>query len=148
MPLIYFFCSGNSNRAQLAEGFARVYLSEHFDFISTSFPNEKPILKEAIIVMKEIGIDISQYASPAFNAAQLKKADVIISICEDNVDVHMPIQPELHIHISIEEPLAQQDYLEQLKAFRRVRDQLGSEIKRIATQLLEIYVKKRRHVNV
>ena len=148
MPLIYFFCSGNSNRAQLAEGFARIYLSEYFDFISTSFPDEKPILKEAIVVMKEIGIDISQYSSPAFNAEQLKNADVVISICEEKVDVHIPIQPKLHIHISIEEPLVQQDYLEQLHAFRRVRDQLGSEMKHIAAQLVEVYAQKSRHVNM
>lgn len=142
MPLIYFFCSGNSNRAQLAEGFARIYLSEYFDFISTSFPDEKPILKEAIVVMKEIGIDISRYKSPPFNPEQLKNADVIISICENTIEAHIPIQPELHIHINIEEPLAQEDYVEQLRAFRRVRDQLGSEMKHIAAQLLDVYALK------
>lgn len=66
----------------------------------------------------------------------------IHKIYEEKVDVHIPIQPKLHIHISIEEPLVQQDYLEQLQAFRRVRDQLGSEMKHIAAQLLEVYAQK------
>lgn len=66
----------------------------------------------------------------------------IHKIYEEKVGVHIPIQPKLHIHISIEEPLVQQDYLEQLQAFRRVRDQLGSELKHIAAQLVEVYAQK------
>jgi len=67
----------------------------------------------------------------------------IHKIYEEKVGVHIPIQPKLHIHISIEKPLVQQDYLEQLQAFRRVRDQLGSELKHIAAQLVEVHAQKK-----
>lgn len=136
MKTVYFFCSGNSNRAQLAQGFAEVYLKDKVRFISTSFPDQKTMNPLAILVMKEIGIDISHYESPQFNPALFQQADYLISICEEPLQPSLPVSNNTnHIHIQIDDPLACDDYLEQLKMYRKVRDQLGVEIKRFAKHI-------------
>lgn len=133
MKKIYFLCSGSSNRAQIAEGFAKTYLAENFECISTSYPDEKPMLNAAINVMREIGIDISNYSSPPFSKEFFGKADYVISICEDGLfDVNFIPTQAKHIHIQIEEPLEYNDYFEQLQSYRYVRDKIGVEIKELA----------------
>lgn len=135
MTKIYFLCSGESNRAQIATGFAQIYLANQFEFISTSYPDEKPPLEKAVKIMKEIGIDISTCTSPAFNPEFYETADYIISICEDTVfdiDVNLIPKNAQHIHIQVEEPLEINDYFLQLKSFRRVRDRIGVSIKELS----------------
>ncbi|MBQ0141080.1 MAG: hypothetical protein KBT36_17595 [Kurthia sp.] len=136
MKKIYFLCSGKSNRAQIAEGFARIYFKGEFEWISTSYPDEKPLLKSTINIMNEIGIDISGYKSPAFNANFFKEADYIISICENSIlDMSIiPTNAEVH-HIQIEEPLQYDDYFLQIKSYRQVRDRLGVIIKELSLKL-------------
>jgi arsenate reductase (thioredoxin) len=138
MKNVYFLCSGDSNRAQLAQGFAEVYLKDSVHYMSTSFPDEKPIQPLAVFVMREIGIDIARYDSPSFNMEFFRNTDYIISICEDALDPAIPIPKHAkHIHIQIDDPLLSDDYVEQLQAYRQVRDQLGVEIKNIAMMIAE-----------
>lgn len=146
MKTVYFFCSGNSNRAQLAQGFAEIYLKDKVRYTSTSFPDQKKLHPLAIMVMKEIGIDISKYESPKFDPSAFQQADYIISICEEPLDTSLPIPNNTkHVHIQIEDPLLSEDYFEQLKTYRKVRDQLGMEIKKIAKNIdHELILKKER----
>lgn len=129
---IYFFCSGDSNRAQIAEGFAREYLDEDVTFISTSYPEEKLILPMPISVMREIGIDISHIESPPFTVEKLLQSDYIISICEDPAEEVIKLPPHVeHLHIQVEDPLREGDYFSQLQSYRKVRDTIGSYIKNL-----------------
>lgn len=138
MKNVYFLCSGNSNRAQLAQGFAEVYLKDTVNYMSTSFPDAKPIQPSAVLVMREIGIDITHYDSPPFDVEFFQHTDYIISIYEDALDPSITIPPNAqHIHIKIEDPLLSDDYFEQLQSYRQVRDQLGVEIKNIALVIAE-----------
>lgn len=133
MKKIYFLCNGNSNRAQMAEGFARTYLKGKFECLSTSYPDKKTILDQAISVMNEIGIDITAYSSPDFCPDFYKEADYVISICENDMfDVNFIPTKARHIHIQLEEPLEYEDYFEQLQSFRKIRDQIGVVIKQLS----------------
>lgn len=137
MKKIYFLCSGESNRAQIAEGFARTYLSNKFEFISTSYPEEKPMLEKAVQTMKEIGIDISNYTSPSFDLEFYKSADYIISVCENGiVDINLIPTKAQHIHIQVDDPLEIDDYYLQLKSFRKVRDHIGVIIKEFSKEVV------------
>lgn len=145
MKKIYFLCSGDSNRAQIAEGFARTYLSNQFEFISTSYPDEKNMLEIAVNTMNEIGIDISDYNSPTFDPEFFKASDYIISVCENSVfDINLIPKSAQHFHIEVEDPLETNDYFLQLKSLRQVRDHIGVAIKEFSVllQTLEENIEK------
>ena len=133
---IYFFCSGDSNRAQIAEGFAREYLGKEVSFISTSYPEEKLILPMPVAIMREIGIDISSIESPPFALDKLLESDYLISICEKPVEEVIDLPSHIkHVHIQVEDPLREGDYFAQLQSYRKIRDTIGSYIKKFAESL-------------
>ncbi len=133
---IYFFCSGDSNRAQIAEGFAREYLGKEVSFISTSYPEEKLILPMPVAIMREIGIDISSIESPSFALDKLLESDYLISICEKPVEEVIDLPSHIkHVHIQVEDPLREGDYFTQLQSYRKIRDTIGSYIKKFAESL-------------
>jgi len=61
-PLIYFLCTGNSCRSQIAEGFAKYYGGEKFKVLSAGIENHG-VNPTALQVMAEVGIDISNQTS-------------------------------------------------------------------------------------
>ena len=63
---ILFLCVGNSARSQIAEGLAREMLPSNFIVESAGSSPAGYIHEEAIITMKEIGIDISNQSSKSF----------------------------------------------------------------------------------
>lgn len=130
MKKIYFLCNGNTNRAKIAEGFARTYLAEQYEFKCTSSPEKKPLLKEAIIVMNEIGIDIAEYKSFEFSQSFYEEADMIVSIYDigQQEEVHHQTNAK-HIHLEIAVHAVEEDFLDQLRNYREVRDQIGLLIK-------------------
>jgi len=113
----------------MAEGLLRHVAGDRFDVFSAG---TKPsiVRPEAILVMGEIGIDISAHRSKSvdeFNAAQL---DYVITVC-DNAKESCPIIPGTtkRLHWPFEDPASVQGSEEERKAaFRRVRDQIHSRI--------------------
>lgn len=57
---VAFVCTGNSCRSQMAEGFARYYGNGVLEVYSAGTHPAPEINPNAIVVMKEIGIDISK----------------------------------------------------------------------------------------
>ncbi|WP_312038097.1 arsenate reductase/protein-tyrosine-phosphatase family protein [Pelotomaculum terephthalicicum] len=64
-PLIYFLCTGNSCRSQIAEGFAKYYGGEKFKVLSAGIENHG-VNPTALQVMSEAGIDISKQTSDLY----------------------------------------------------------------------------------
>ena len=56
---ILFLCVGNSGRSQIAEGLAKDMLPKSYDIRSAGSKPANVVHKDAILVMDEIGIDIS-----------------------------------------------------------------------------------------
>lgn len=54
---IYFLCTGNSCRSQMAEGWAKKYLGEEWNVYSAGI-EAHGLNPNAVKAMKEVGIDI------------------------------------------------------------------------------------------
>jgi arsenate reductase len=129
MLKVMFLCTGNSCRSQMAEGFAREIgkgvIEPYSAGISPKVVNEK-----AIIVMKEIGIDISHQLSKSIDEELLRKMDIIITLCDDAAESCPWTPPEIkRIHWSLSDPAAATGTEEEvLNEFRIVRDEVKEKV--------------------
>ena len=81
---------------------------------------------EAIVVMKELGIDISGHRSKYVNEFQGQSFDYVLTVC-DNAKESCPLfgGHSQRIHKAFEDPAALQGTQEErLAFFRRVRDEI------------------------
>lgn len=74
---LLFVCVGNSCRSQMAEGLAKSM--GHEAFSAGSHPGEKVSLN-AVVVMEELGIDISEQYPKTVDLFSDEKFDMIISM--------------------------------------------------------------------
>lgn len=128
-PTIYFVCTGNSARSQMAEGWAKKLLGDRFEVVSggTSPGALHPLAVEA---MAEVGIDISsQYAKP-IDEARLGTARLVVTLCGDAEDTCPVTPPEVRrLHWPLPDPAkATGSDEERLAFFRAVRDDLRIRI--------------------
>lgn len=126
---IYFLCTGNSCRSQMAEGFAKKYLGNNYEIFSAGI-EARGIHPLAIKVMNEKGIDISGQTSDVMNVKLLNKADVVITLCKDTMErCPISLPRSSHFHWPFDDPAKTQgteDHI--LRNFRRVRDEIESTI--------------------
>ncbi len=81
---VLFVCSGNTCRSPMAEGYLSSKNSENLTVSSAGFISEgEKVSKNAVAVMKEIGIDISAHRSRLINADMLS-ADRIFCMSESH----------------------------------------------------------------
>lgn len=126
---VLFLCTGNSCRSQMAEGLLRHFYGDKYEVYSAGI-NPTEINKHAIVVMNEIGIDISKQTSKSINEFTDKSFDVIITVC-DNAKESCPFFPGQaeRIHWSFIDPAEATGTLtEVLEKFRNIRDQIKSSI--------------------
>ena len=130
MQRVLILCTGNSARSQMAEGFLRQLAADRFEVFSAG---TKPgtVRQEAVLVMKEIGIDISGHRSKHVNEFAGQPFDYVLTVC-DNAKESCPVYPvgTKQVHQSFEDPAAVRgSEAERMDAFRRVRDQLAAYLK-------------------
>ena len=85
---ILFLCVGNSARSQIAEGLAKDMLPKHFNIKSAGSRPSSIVHKDAIMVMKEIGIDISKNKTKSIESIDkdfMTSLDYIILLCADEI---------------------------------------------------------------
>ena len=90
-PLIYFICTGNSARSQMAEGFARQLLSDRFEILSGGL-EPSSLHPLAVRVMAEAGVDISRQYSKPIDVDRLRTADMAVTLCGD-AEERCPVTP-------------------------------------------------------
>jgi arsenate reductase (thioredoxin) len=130
MKRILVLCTGNSARSQMGEGLFRHEGQGKFEVQSAG---TKPSLvrPEAIAVMRELGIDISDHRSKSVNEFEGQSFDYAVTVC-DNARDNCPFFPagSQRIHWSFEDPAAVQGSEEErLAAFREIRDQIHAKVK-------------------
>lgn len=76
---VAFICVHNSCRSQMAEGFAKNLISEHFEVYSAGTENYKEVKPGAVTVMEEIGIDMSAH-HPKLLSDIPSKIDVVVTM--------------------------------------------------------------------
>ncbi|MCF1618066.1 arsenate reductase (thioredoxin) [Tetragenococcus koreensis] len=122
---VYFICTGNSCRSQMAEGWGKKILGKEWNVYSAGIETHG-VNPRAVEVMKEIGIDISNHTSDSIDSKTLKQSDLVITLCSD-ADKNCPILPP-HVkkeHWKFDDPAGQG-----WPVFQRVRDEIRSAIEK------------------
>lgn len=124
MKKVLFICTHNSARSQMAEGFVNFYYSPKVTAKSAG-TIETTVKPEAIEVMKEIGIDISNHYSKSVEKFLEEQFDLVVTVC-DNAAKTCPFFPgKKVIHKNFKDP---SDFVgseqEKMKAFRKTRDEI------------------------
>jgi arsenate reductase (thioredoxin) len=131
---LYFLCTGNSCRSQMAEGFGKQILGESFDVYSAGI-EAHGLNPKAVKAMNEVGVDISEQTSDLIDKEILNNADYVITLCGD-ADDNCPVTPP-HItrwHWGFDDPArAVGTEEEKWAVFQRVRDEIEKRIQDFAT---------------
>ena len=101
---VIFICTGNSCRSQMAEGLLRYMAGDHFEVFSAgSHPSH--LHPASIIVMAELGIDISNHSADSIDEYLDKDIDIVISVCDNARQVCPVFSGDVQqIHWSIDDP--------------------------------------------
>lgn len=128
--LVYFLCTGNSCRSQIADGFLQMLAGDRYEVKSAGL-EAHGLNPRAVQVMKEFGVDISKNKSNVIEEETLNRADYIITLC-GHADEHCPAisNPDaVKWHWGFEDPAkatgTEDEIMEQ---FRNVRDAIKSQI--------------------
>lgn len=127
---VLFLCTGNSARSQMAEAFLRWYAGDYY-LVNSAGVEPKEIHPMTIQVMEEMGINMSSHTSKGLDTF-IGKMDFayLITVCSD-AEKKCPYFPGMGTRLSwkFEDPAAVQGSEEdRLAAFRKVRDQIESQI--------------------
>ena len=126
---LLFLCTGNSCRSQMAEGFAKIKLNQKFKIFSAGI-EAHGINSNAVIVMKEMGINISSQQSKNIVEDEFFQYDLIVTLCGDARD-RCPVlsNKNNHIHWRLEDPANASGSDEDIIGiYRKVRDQINKNI--------------------
>ena len=137
-PIILVLCTGNSARSQMAEAFLRKYKGEQFTAASAGTSPKAQVYPLAVRVMSEIGIDISSHYPKSMNEfLNDKRVRHVLIVC-DNANESCPrVWPGAfsRTFMPFDDPAAAAgDEAEQLKVFRRVRDEIAQSIQNWAPE--------------
>lgn len=136
MPLIYFICTGNSARSQMAEGFAREMLGDRFEILSGGL-EPSSLNPYAVQAMAELGIDISGQSSKQIDVDKLWSARIAVTLCGD-AEERCPLTPPgvLRLHWPLRDPAkAGGTDEEKLSVFRAVRDEIRERLTELSARL-------------
>jgi arsenate reductase len=131
-PLVYFLCTGNSCRSQMAEGFLKALGADRYEVRSAGL-EAHGLNPRAVQVMKEAGVDISGQTSDVIDPEVLNRADYVITLC-GHADEHCPVISNKHVvkwHWGFDDPAkASGTEAEIMDSFRSVRDAIKDRIER------------------
>lgn len=122
--VIYFICTGNSCRSQMAEGWGKEILGGEFEVYSAGIETHG-VNPKAIEAMEEVDIDISSQTSDLIDGDILKRSDLVVTLCSD-ADENCPVIPHgvTKEHWPFDDP-AGKEWTE----FQKVRDEIGERIR-------------------
>ncbi|MFC6202950.1 arsenate reductase (thioredoxin) [Lactiplantibacillus nangangensis] len=129
---LYFLCTENSCRSQMAEGFAKQLLPADWT-IQSAGVEVHGLNPKAVQVMAEVGIDISAQQSTLIDPDYLQHCDLVVTLCGDARD-RCPVTPPSvkKLHWPLPDPAqATGDEAAQLVVFRQVRDEIKTRIQQL-----------------
>ncbi len=124
---VLILCTGNSARSQMAEGLLRHLAGDRFEVRSAGTKPTR-VRAEAVAVMGELGIDISQHRSKPVDEFAGQEFDYVITVC-DNARESCPVFPghTQRIHWSFDDPRTEAE-------FRRVRDETAMRLREFVAE--------------
>lgn len=122
----------------MAEGFCRKYWGDEFDVYSAG-TKKHGMNERAMKVMLETGVDISSQFSKTVEELPSIQFDYVITVC-DSARENCPYFPGGKIiHVGFQDPPAltrnMSDEEEVLSVYRRVRDEIEAEIRKLKEHL-------------
>ena len=131
MKKIYFLCTGNSCRSQIAEGYGHQFL-EGWEVRSAGVETHG-LNPRAVEVMAEDGVDISNQKSELIDIDCFNSCDLIITLCGDSLDKCPIIPNEVnHEHWDLQDPARVSGSDDQiLEAFRNTRDLIKVQVEKL-----------------
>jgi len=120
----------------MAEGWARFLTGDDIEIRSAGIEAHGQNA-QAIKVMSEVGIDISQQESIRVNGEMLEWADLLVILCE-NADEQCPIvSPHtLRLHLPLTDPAKYRGTEEEILAeFRLTREKIKQRVNYVLQQL-------------
>lgn len=135
-PLVYFLCTGNSCRSQIADGFLQALGSDRYEVLSAGL-EAHGLNPRAVQVMQEAGIDISNNSSTVIDSEALNRATYVITLC-GHADEHCPVIMDKSVikwHWGFEDPAKASGTEEEIMAqFRNVRDAIKARVQQFLLQ--------------
>lgn len=127
---VYFLCTGNSCRSQMADGFLKALGKDEFEVKSAGL-EAHGLNPRAVQVMKEAGIDISGHTSDVIDPDILNRADLVITLC-GHADEHCPAIMNPNVvkwHWGFDDPAKATGTEEEImEKFRQVRDAIKARL--------------------
>lgn len=136
LPLVYFLCTGNACRSQMAEGWALALFGDRLE-VASAGAEPTALDPRATAAMAEAGVDISAQVAKMIDLSILARSDLVITLCED-ADRRCPVTPPQirRLHWPIDDPAAASGSADEVfEVFRRVRDQLKAHIQTLPFEL-------------
>lgn len=129
-PLVYFLCTGNSCRSQIADGYLSALGGDQYEVQSAGL-EAHGLNPRAVQVMQEAGIDIRGNSSNVIDAETLNRATYVITLC-GHADEHCPVIMNPNVikwHWGFEDPAKATGTEEEIMTqFRTVRDAIKARI--------------------
>lgn len=138
---ILFLCTGNSCRSQMAEGWARHLKSDSINSYSAGIETHG-LNPNAVKVMKEAGVDISNHTSKNVRDILHVPFDYVITVC-GHANENCPFFPGKAkvVHVGFPDPpqLAKSAKSEEeaLGFYRKVRDEIKEFVATLPEALLK-----------
>lgn len=133
MKKLYFLCTGNSCRSQIAEGFGKKYLGSEWEVRSGGI-EAHGLNPNAVKAMAEVGIDISKQQSEMIDLDYLNHADLVVTLCGDAEDRCPMTPPQVkREHWGFNDPAKATGTEDEVwQVFQEVRDAIGKRIEEFA----------------
>lgn len=133
---VMFLCTGNSCRSQMAEGWARALAGDDIEVRSAGIEAHGQN-KNAIKVMSEVGINISEQESIRVNGEMLEWADLLVTLC-DNAEEQCPLlSPHtVKVHLPLPDPAKMKGAdIEIMDEFRETREKVRQRVEFVLEQV-------------
>ncbi|MEB7771087.1 arsenate reductase (thioredoxin) [Kurthia gibsonii] len=138
--ILYFLCTGNSCRSQMAEGFAKKLLPTDWTIKSAGI-EAHGLNPKAVKAMQEVQIDITTQTSDVIDSQILNQATLVVTLCGDAAD-KCPVTPP-HVkreHWGFIDPAkATGTEEEKWAVFQEVRDAIQKRIQDFVEKELDDY---------
>ena len=128
---VLFVCIGNMCRSPIAEGFARANGGDVVEVWSAGIHPTGQISHDAIHVMEEKNIDISDLRSNGLNDIPIGEIDMVVSMTGFPAREYLPrTYPGTVIDWDIDDPIGRT-----LSTFHRVRDEIETKVEELLEEI-------------
>ncbi len=132
---VLFLCTANAARSQMAAGLVKHDFGDRIETYSAG-TNPKGVSRLAVMVLDELGIDISSETSHHLDMYKDMKFDYVITLCDDaNEKCPVFFGGVKRLHMGFYDPPHSNDPTpENLQRFREVRDAIRSRMEIFFTE--------------